>query len=295
MTPFAQKLDLVLKALSMSRGRLASSLGVDKSVVSRWASGAVTPSAVNLDSLTALIASRRAGFTLLDWDRDLAGLAQMFGVEAATPAAPPSTSVLDVLYASALEATRKASQGYTRSYEGFWRATFPGTGVPYAFLNIHGMIRLTEAGILEFRAACFGLLFDGVLLLLEGQVFMFAMDHTAKTPTVFVMNGVNLPKVTRLDGLCLSAAADAGRTPLAIPVVMDRLGDLTGDRAADDATCQELFMRNPIPAPDKISDQVREHLIRDIGPKAVAAGGDLLLMSSTARSLSAGSLTAPGT
>jgi transcriptional regulator with XRE-family HTH domain len=294
MSAFAPKLDLILKALSISRGRLAASLGVDKSVVSRWASGAVTPSPVNLENLTALIAARREGFTLLDWDRDPAALAEMFGVKAAgsEPAAP--TNVLDTLFALPLAAARKAASIQSGSYEGFWRLTIPGAGEPYAFLNIYGMIRLTEAGVLEFRAACFGLLFDGVLMLLESQVFMFAMDHTARTPVLFVLNGVNLPKVTRLDGLCLTAAADAGRTPLAIPVVMDRLGDLTGDRAADDATCQELFMRNPIPAPEKISEQVRNHLIRDIGPAAAQAGGDLLLMSSLSRSLSAGALTAPG-
>ena len=79
-TPFSKKLDLVLKALSMSRGRLAAELGVDKSLVGRWASGTVTPSAHNLENLTRLVAQRRAGFTMLDWDRSLDGLAQVFGV-----------------------------------------------------------------------------------------------------------------------------------------------------------------------------------------------------------------------
>ena len=293
---FAAKLTLVLKALSMSRGRLAAELGVDKSVVSRWASGAVTPSALNLESLTRLIASRRDGFTLLDWDRDLAALARQFGVdpahEASAPA--PSANLLDALYAPLLEAAHKAPAIQTASYEGFWRAVFPGTGEPYAFLNIHGMIRRSETGVLEFRGGVFGMLFEGVILLLEGKLFMFAMDHTARTPVLFVLNGVTVPRVTRLDGLCLSAAADAGRTPLATPVVLDRLGDLTGDRAADDAACEALFQRNPIPAPEKISEQVRNHLVRDIGPEAVKSGGELLLRSTLTRSLSTGMLGRAG-
>lgn len=65
-TPFSRKLDLVLKALSLSRGRLAAQLGVDKSLAGRWASGAVTPSAHNLENLTRLVASHRPGFSLLD-------------------------------------------------------------------------------------------------------------------------------------------------------------------------------------------------------------------------------------
>lgn len=57
-TPFSEKLGLVLKSLSMSRGRLASELGVDKSLVGRWVSGTVTPSSHNLKNLTRLLMSR---------------------------------------------------------------------------------------------------------------------------------------------------------------------------------------------------------------------------------------------
>jgi hypothetical protein len=52
LTNFPAKLDLVMKALSFSRGRLAADLGVDKSVVARWATGAVSPSDHNLAALT---------------------------------------------------------------------------------------------------------------------------------------------------------------------------------------------------------------------------------------------------
>ena len=40
---FSSKLQLVLKALSVSRGRLAAEIGVDKSLAGRWCSGAVRP------------------------------------------------------------------------------------------------------------------------------------------------------------------------------------------------------------------------------------------------------------
>ena len=45
---FARKLGLVLEALNLSRGRLAQTVGVDKSAVSRWVSGVQAPSDHNL-------------------------------------------------------------------------------------------------------------------------------------------------------------------------------------------------------------------------------------------------------
>src|SRR5437879_9004145 len=78
---FARKLELVLKVLSMSRARLAADLGVDKSVVGRWVSGAVRPSAHNLSRLSGLIAERIAGFTALDWDRSLPAFAEFVGAD----------------------------------------------------------------------------------------------------------------------------------------------------------------------------------------------------------------------
>ena len=49
---FSEKLSFVLKALSLSRGALASELNVDKSLVGRWARGSVTPSRQNLARLS---------------------------------------------------------------------------------------------------------------------------------------------------------------------------------------------------------------------------------------------------
>ena len=56
----------------MSRGRLAADMGVDKSVVGRWVTGAVVPSEHNLMLMTAQFARRAPGFTSLSWERSLA-------------------------------------------------------------------------------------------------------------------------------------------------------------------------------------------------------------------------------
>ncbi len=72
---FAQKLGLVLNAINSSRGRLAQAAGVDKSVISRWASGMQAPSDYNLSLLTAAVARHRPGFERRDWDLDTDGFA----------------------------------------------------------------------------------------------------------------------------------------------------------------------------------------------------------------------------
>src|SRR5476651_705121 len=58
---FARKFGLVLKACNLSRGRLAQAVGIDKSVVSRWASGVQAPTDHNLTLLTEAVGRHRPG------------------------------------------------------------------------------------------------------------------------------------------------------------------------------------------------------------------------------------------
>src|SRR5262245_37812695 len=93
---FAQKLGVVLKATNLSRGRLAQTVGVDKSVVSRWASGVQVPSDHNLSLLTEAIARHRAGFERRDWDLDATRFAdRLDALRACLPALdlPDKTSI----------------------------------------------------------------------------------------------------------------------------------------------------------------------------------------------------------
>jgi adenylate cyclase len=96
---FAQKLGVVLKATNLSRGRLAQTVGVDKSVVSRWASGAQVPSDHNLSLLTEAVGRHRPGFERRDWDldaKDFADRLDALDTGASTLALPdkPSIAVL---------------------------------------------------------------------------------------------------------------------------------------------------------------------------------------------------------
>lgn len=279
---FSQKLELALKALSLSRGRLAADLGVDKSLVGRWASGAVNPSDHNLSNLTRLIAEKKPGFTMVDWDRDLDGLARVFGVEvasvtpitAARPAAAPIGLPLPIL-----EGARSTTERRGKAYEGFWRSTRPSVMMPGKFFNDHGMIRIGPDGLLNFRMGGAGLLFEGWLLPAEGQLFAILFDTVGLTPIFITLNGTPLPKASMVDGIVMAAALNASRTPSAYPIIFERVGDLSGNQAQDDAECEALIARNPLAADGATPDHIRDHLIRDIGPEAAKNGGDLFLLA----------------
>lgn len=93
---FAKKLGVVLKAINLSRGRLAQIAGVDKSAVSRWASGVQVPSDHNLSLLTEVVARHRPGFKRADWDLGVEGFAKRVDTLNAGAANPegPSIAVL---------------------------------------------------------------------------------------------------------------------------------------------------------------------------------------------------------
>lgn len=79
---FRQKLALIVDLAGVSRSGLAREIGIDKSVVSRWVSGATRPSAASLDQLTAKLADRVAGLLRSDWDRPLAAFEAKFRTSA---------------------------------------------------------------------------------------------------------------------------------------------------------------------------------------------------------------------
>ncbi|MGZ8363859.1 MAG: helix-turn-helix domain-containing protein [Caulobacteraceae bacterium] len=282
-TDFSAKLELALKALSLSRGRLAADLNVDKSLVGRWASGAVCPSEHNRSHLTQLIAGRVPGFTMVDWDRDMDGFAAVLGVDpqVVRPVnghAEPGGGGAP-LPPQLLETARATTARRGAAYEGFWRSTRPSVMMPGEFFHDHGMVRIGADGLLHMSVGGAGLRFEGWLLPAEGQLFGMLFDTVGMTPVFLTLNGTPLPKAYGLDGLVMAAALNAARTPSAYPIIFERVGDLTRDRAADDAQCEEFINRDPRATIETAPQNVRDHLVRDIGPQAAKAGGDMFLLS----------------
>lgn len=79
-----------------------------------------------------------------------------------------------------------------------------------------------------------------------------------------------------LDGL-LIAASSSLRIPSAYSIIFERVGDLSGDRAADDAHVAGLMERPEFIEDDEVADVVRQHLLRDFGPRAASEGGEMML------------------
>ena len=283
---FGKKLELALKRLSMSRARLAADLSVDKSVVGRWVTGAVQPSGHNFSRLSALFAGRIAGFSALDWDRDLAGFAEALGADPqSVPAARKGPPALQLpLMEQFLAST--AVRG--KAYEGIFRSTRPYVMAPGRFVHDHGMIRVGEDGLLTLRIGVGGTTVEGWMLPFGNQLFAITVDITSGALLFGIFNGVSGPRADVVDGLCLTPAQDAGRTPTAHAMVFERVCDLTGDRAADDARFAELTRLDPVAPEGSISEALRGHLLADFGPLQAAQGGDMLLRAPLSRTLARG-------
>jgi hypothetical protein len=288
--PFAKKLELVLKVLSMSRARLAASLAVDKSVVGRWVSGAVQPSAHNLSLLSALIAQHIPGFTALDWERSLASFAELIGADLKAVAghAPAPDSAISGLPIVGMEQFLTATSLRGGAYEGFYRTTRPYILAPGRFLHDHCMVRIDPNGLMRLRIGAGGTIADGWALPAGNQLFVVTVDVISGAVLFGIFHGVATARAEMLDGLVLAPSLDVGRTPAAYPMVLERVEDLSGNMEADDQRFLELAAKDPVAPEDSISDDLRRHLTADIGPAAAALGGDLLLRLPQVRSMSRG-------
>jgi transcriptional regulator with XRE-family HTH domain len=262
MAEFRQKLSLALKALSISRARLAADMGVDKSVVARWASGATNPSAHNLALLSAAIARHVPGFRALDWDRDLEDLAVRLGVGPAEPA--PQAAALTALPLALLAQARSSTSLRGPAYEGFYRSTRPYPSSPGRYIHDHLLVRLS-GGLLQLRMRTGGVPVEGWVLPMHDRLFVVGCELTSGSMVFAVLYGVGAVAVGVLDGLTLFASLDVGRTPTATPMILERVGALSGDAAADDARLDILGAPSPVAPEGSVPEALRRHLDREVG------------------------------
>jgi transcriptional regulator with XRE-family HTH domain len=289
---FHTKLAFTLKALSLSRGALAAELGVDKSLVGRWVSGRVRPSAHNLSRLSDVVAARHPGFTALDWERPIGSLAALIGADPETLAGSTAPNLLEMLPLALLNHSRATTSLRAAAYQGFFRSTRPYAEDPGAFLHDHLIIRPHPNGLLSYEMRSASVKVEGWVLLLQHQLFVIGAELTSGAFAFAILNGVSTARAGRLDGLTLYCAMDPTRTPTAAPVLLERIGDLSGDPAADEARLAEYARLNPVAKADEIPGEIVAHLTRNMGPDQLVMGGDLLLRAPAARSLSR-SLGAP--
>jgi hypothetical protein len=172
------------------------------------------------------------------------------------------------------------------AYEGIFRTTRPFFQSPGDFIHDHMLIRRQPNELLGFRMINTGVVVEGWILLLQSFCYVVSAELSSGTYGFGLFNGVSGARVDRLDGLLMINSSDVGRTPYAAAMLLERIGDLSGDEAADDARLAE-FGKLPAFAPkNSVSAEIAAHLVRDIGPSQIALGGDWLLNMPTARSLS---------
>ena len=197
--PFSAKLSFVLKAFSMTRGRLAADMGVDKSVVGRWITGAVAPSEHNLMLLTEQFARRAPGFTSLSWERNLAELAELIGADAGAVLTAVPTLATQGLPLAILDQIRATTALRGAAYQGFFRSTRPFVLQPGRFLHDHGMIRLDDTGLLSLRMGTGGHMAEGWMLPVHNQLFCIAADVTSGALLFGIFNGVATARAEVID------------------------------------------------------------------------------------------------
>ncbi len=283
---FGEKLTLVLKALSVSRGRLAAEVGVDKSVVGRWASGAVVPSALNLERLTHFIAGRAPGFTLLDWDRDLAGLAGHLGVEPPSVAEAGSAAVSNFLPEAMLAEGRANIAARGEDFAGIWRTTRPQAGMKDQLIHDHILQWVAPDGLLRHIYCVAGQIrYEGWAIPIHDQLYTITSDAASGTFIFTILHGVPRRRAMVMEGIALNCMRGRDSLVTATPCLFERVAEVTGDMAADEA-CFARAIAGPVIAPEgSISAEVRARMFPDIGPAAAANGGHRMLAVALSNSL----------
>lgn len=285
VTDLPLKLDMLMKAASLSRVALAQKLAVDKSLVGRWLSGAVHPTDHNLSRLSSLLGEHFPDFRLADWFEDIGKLAERHGLALDAPDREISLrGVLGEFLAAV------GGEGATRggAYEGFWRTSRPSLLMPGELFHDYGLIRRGTSGLVEVRMGGSGLEFEGYLIPVAGNVAVYLFDRIGRSPVTCMFKGVTLPRAMVFDGLLLLAALDSARTPVAFPIIVERVGDLSGDREADDLRYAEIIETAPQPLEPVGDDVLRSRIYRDSGPNIAATGGDAFLSVSASSALSRG-------
>jgi len=276
--PFSRELDFVLKALSMSRGRLAQEAGLDKSLVGRWVAGTVNPSAHNLEKVTAAIARRQPGFSMLDWDRPLAAIAERLGGSVDSPAPvvatlPPATLTFpfDITGPARVETARRGDE-----YCGFYWNYRYAFGRPGRIARTAVMIRPKD-GLLEVCKGAAGFEHRGWGLLMLNRLYIMQCEEKFEAMGFMITNAGQQPKARCLSGIILGVSSEGLLMHKAAPFLMLRHGDLSGDEAADRATYEVMKPLGGVIDRSEVPEVALAHVTRDFGPRALAEGGSDLV------------------
>ena len=272
------KLDMLLKASSLSRVSIAHEVGVDKSLVGRWVKGAIHPGEHNLAKLTGVFRSHFPQLTVADWYEDKAELARRLGIHVRSGGLGSLVTAADGPFAKIADVAEAEIAFKAATYEGFWRTTRPSVVMQGELFHDYGIFRLNGNGMIDVIMEGAGLTFSGWMFPMSGNLYVFLFDPVGRTPLIVLMKGVTLPRALSMEGLLLLSALDPLRTPAAVPIVLERLGDLSGDKQADDRRLREIIESPPEPVSPLGQAALAKACFRDVGPAATQLGGSFHLV-----------------
>lgn len=289
---FASHLALVLKSLAISRGQLALRLAIDKSLVSRWLSGATVPNEHNLTRLTLLIAETVPGFTMFDWDGDADALRRRLGIGDQTQSvivpgvvpdlARPLVDLPDFARLAAFAPALHETTVQGHRYCGLWQAWMPTFGHPERFHCEHTVLWQDGAWLVGFslgvsyRWPLVGFIANNQLLVVMSDANDFVLRQ---------FNRANEPIIDQVDGLMLAAASLPHQAPTASRVIMARLLDATASRDELDAELATYAASRRFLTAEELPPGMAAALLPDVGPMAAATGGERLLRADPTQAL----------
>ncbi|WP_235019341.1 helix-turn-helix domain-containing protein [Tabrizicola flagellatus] len=249
---FAGRLNLAMKQANVSPAALASAVGVDKSVVSRWISGRVRPTQHNLSRISAVLAQGLPGFTVLAFEAPAAAFRAlvMHGARGALAGSDHSLPIPNAI----LDAARQETALRGAQYLGFYRMFYRSFSRPRGIVRMATLLRPLD-GLIEMRAGAAGTSFEGWALLLLNRVYGLLVEDRLEALAFLVLNAGQLPRARFITGV-LSGPAAGVQVPSAAPVVLVRSRDLTGEAEADLARhrldCAEPPLIDPREVPPEV-------------------------------------------
>lgn len=272
---FPTRLAAVMKALSLSQGRLSVALAVDKSVISRWLSGARRPTANNLAALTQLVAGRAPGFSMHDWELPPDALVRRVRQ---VGAGDIPQNLREWLALPQLATVSPDAVGAARAVEGLWRSTGPMVGSIDEYGLSYSLLSANEDGSLRVESGFYSMRSLGWSLPVGHQYFG-CLTGIDGYHTFSVFNRRPDPILDVMDGLLLGCTVERGGTPIAIPAVMERIEDLSGDLARDRERLDELCALDPVRTAGEIPEDVRRRLFSNVeANRATNAPSPFLIM-----------------
>jgi transcriptional regulator with XRE-family HTH domain len=254
---FAGRLRLALKLANVSPAALGAAVGVDKSVVSRWIAGRVRPTQHNLARIASVLAQSLPGFTMLAFEAPDAEFHALLQPRGSAPSGDVDGQSLPIPF-GALDAARRETARRGVEYCGAYMMYYWAFSVPGKVARMALLLR-PEDGLIEARYGAEGFSFRGWALLMLNRMYVIFAEERFEAMAFMVLNAGQQPKARFITGI-LSGPADGLLVPTASPVVLQRLRDLTGDRAADAAAHEADCGPDPLQELIEVPSAVRTAL-----------------------------------